>query len=666
MSGYTKEDMQALLKKKEERLARLKRMKEERKKRQEARRRAMASTVAKTEDPTTGTDVLGVAPVTTSGGTENSNDGNAGASTPAKSVNLTAKASEVLKSISHIVSPAKKEKAELGFSSKITHNIQPAPRVICYDKGIQIKLETEKEAELKEELEKALKNSVGCGPDDQEGSVGFEGATKIKTEVKSIEDERAEEKAFQAQLLPLAERKRIMRTEHFLDFFRSSSKVVERALKQNEEFDVTIDYAKKDGMMDEKEEAMVSETSNFSYGMRTQNRPITSITWSPKHDSLFLVSYAAPHIEHLSMDPDGLVLVWSTHTPDRPEYVLTCQSAVLVAQFHPTKPEVIIAGTKSGQVIVWDMSVKITPVNRTSLSQGHTHPVYAMACVPAVNKAYSVLSVSTDGHVCIWQDIDHLEEPSTELDMQLVGKKADVKERDITTTCFGFVGRDSNSLVMGSDEGVLYKARIYDGNASRGIYSFISGAHKAPITNVGFRPPIKGLPPVMSELYITSSFDWTTKLWHTKTRKPLYVFERCRDYVYDVKWSPVHPAIFATGDGNGMLDIWNLNKDTELPTQSVMATEKDRSVGKLAFSNDGRKIAVGSSSGNVKLFTLNENLACPVKEDTDKFYESMRARLQVMAQLQSQQQENEKLRHYSSKSYSNMPANIHSLLNSDR
>eukprot|EP00466_Bigelowiella_natans_P018616 jgi/Bigna1/142574/aug1.71_g17282 len=128
-----------------------------------------------------------------------------------------------------------------------------------------------------------------------------------------------------------------------------------------------------------------------------------------------------------------------------------------------------------------------------------------------------------------------------------------------------------------------------------------------------------------------------------------------------------------------MLDIWNLNKDTELPTQSVMATEKDRSVGKLAFSNDaaayeliicsfllGRKIAVGSSSGNVKLFTLNENLACPVKEDTDKFYESMRARLQVMAQLQSQQQENEKLRHYSSKSYSNMPANIHSLLNSDR
>mmetsp|Transcript_45506 Transcript_45506/g.73170 ORF Transcript_45506/g.73170 Transcript_45506/m.73170 type:complete len:118 (-) Transcript_45506:150-503(-) len=95
-------------------------------------------------------------------------------------------------------------------------------------------------------------------------------------------------------------------------------------------------------------------------------------------------------------------------------------------------------------------------------------------------------------------------------------------------------------------------------------------------------------------------------------------------------------------------------------------TAQDRSVGKLAFSNDGRKIAVGSSSGNVKLFTLNENLACPVKEDTDKFYESMRARLQVMAQLQSQQQENEKLRHYSSKSYSNMPANIHSLLNSDR
>lgn len=46
--------------------------------------------------------------------------------------------------------------------------------------------------------------------------------------------------------------------------------------------------------------------------------------------------------------------------------------------------------------------------------------------------------------------------------------------------------------------------------------------------------------------------------------KPLYSFEDNADYVYDVMWSPVHPAIFAAVDGMGRLDLWNLNNDTEV------------------------------------------------------------------------------------------------------
>jgi hypothetical protein len=46
--------------------------------------------------------------------------------------------------------------------------------------------------------------------------------------------------------------------------------------------------------------------------------------------------------------------------------------------------------------------------------------------------------------------------------------------------------------------------------------------------------------------------------------KPLYSFEDNADYVYDVMWSPVHPALFACVDGMGRLDLWNLNSDTEV------------------------------------------------------------------------------------------------------
>lgn len=49
-----------------------------------------------------------------------------------------------------------------------------------------------------------------------------------------------------------------------------------------------------------------------------------------------------------------------------------------------------------------------------------------------------------------------------------------------------------------------------------------------------------------------------------QNNKPLYSFEDNLDYVYDVMWSPTHPALFACVDGVGHLDLWNLNNDTEV------------------------------------------------------------------------------------------------------
>jgi len=46
--------------------------------------------------------------------------------------------------------------------------------------------------------------------------------------------------------------------------------------------------------------------------------------------------------------------------------------------------------------------------------------------------------------------------------------------------------------------------------------------------------------------------------------KYIHSFEDNSDYVYDVQWSPIHPALFASVDGMGRLDLWNLNQDTEV------------------------------------------------------------------------------------------------------
>ena len=113
--------------------------------------------------------------------------------------------------------------------------------------------------------------------------------------------------------------------------------------------------------------------------------------------------------------------------------------------------------------------------------------------------------------------------------------------------------------------------------------------------------PLVG-PVDFSDLFLTCSVDWTVKLWraksltnasgppppslstnlssstsgksagaagsHASAVAPIYSFEEADDYVYDVKWHPLHPAMFGTVDGSGKFDLWNLNTDTEVRFRS--------------------------------------------------------------------------------------------------
>ena len=93
-------------------------------------------------------------------------------------------------------------------------------------------------------------------------------------------------------------------------------------------------------------------------------------------------------------------------------------------------------------------------------------------------------------------------------------------------------------------------------------------------------------------LFLTSSMDWTVKLWSLKENRPLYSFEDNGDYVYDVAWSPQHPALFATVDGTGNLDLWNLNSDTEVATASV-SVEGTPALNRVSWTQSGLHVTAG-------------------------------------------------------------------------
>uniref|UniRef100_A0A7N8YQN2 Dynein cytoplasmic 1 intermediate chain 1 n=1 Tax=Mastacembelus armatus TaxID=205130 RepID=A0A7N8YQN2_9TELE len=419
----------------------------------------------------------------------------------------------------------------------------------------------------------------------------------LNANLSEEEDEEMEVKPGSFQVLrelTEEERQQILHSSEFQSFFDCSIRVMERALA--EDSDIFFDYSGRD--LDEKEGDLGSGSSlSFSrlfYDEHwSKHRVVTCLDWSPQYPELLVTSYNnnedAPH------EPDGVALVWNIKFKKAtPEYIFHCQSPVVSVGFARFHPNLVVGGTYSGQIVLWDnRSHRRTPVQRTPLSAAaHTHPVYCVNVVGTQN-ANNLITVSTDGRMCSWS-LDMLSQPQET--MELVYNKS----KPVAVTGMAFPTGDVNNYVVGSEEGTVYTASRHGSKA--GICEMFEG-HQGPVTGISCHSAVGAVD--FSHLFITSSFDWTVKLWSTKHNKPLYSFEDNADYVYDVMWSPVHPAMFAAVDGMGRLDLWNLNNDTEVPTASV-TIEGASAVNRVRWSSGGKEVAVGDSEGRVWIYDTGE------------------------------------------------------------
>jgi dynein intermediate chain len=165
------------------------------------------------------------------------------------------------------------------------------------------------------------------------------------------------------------EKNTTLKTETFKLFFDHSSKIMERAL--NEQYDILTDYTIHKA--DTTQSTKISQTARFK-NEKTKNRKVTSLEWSKQFPELCLASYNKD-LGNIN-ESDGLVLVWNLHLLDRPEFTLLSQSDVTKALFSDFEPSIVIGGTYSGQIHIWDTRVKQTPILSSSIATGHSHPVY--------------------------------------------------------------------------------------------------------------------------------------------------------------------------------------------------------------------------------------------------------------------------------------------------
>ncbi|KAL2756892.1 hypothetical protein ACRALDRAFT_1049131 [Sodiomyces alcalophilus JCM 7366] len=419
-------------------------------------------------------------------------------------------------------------------------------------------------------------------------------------------------------------------SDEFSAFLDKATKVIERALDQ--EYDVLTDYALQGHDVEDEDEDSgntggkgrhrVKEVAQFFDERWSKKRMISSIDFSPHFPELMLASYTknptAPH------EPDGLVQVWSLALHDRPEFVFHAQSDVLTAKFSPHHRNLIVGGSYSGQVLLWDTRAKsAAPVQKTPLTgYGHTHPIYSVDIVGTQN-ANNIISCSTDGVVCGWS-MDVFAQPQELLELKAPPA---YKIEDVSPTSMAFPQADPTFFLVGSEEGSIFPCHRYDrAGAKAGIDTrFSYKGHTAPVMSVDFHPA-RG-PVDLGDLVLSSSLDWSVRLWKVRAPaatstagnegavSPLLDFVR-EDVVYDAKWSPIKPGVFALVDGAGWLELWDITVETEEPVARISpSARKDgramlsKSLNKLAWEpTEGKRLATGGIDGTLTVFEVASGL----------------------------------------------------------
>ncbi|XP_035725657.1 cytoplasmic dynein 1 intermediate chain-like isoform X16 [Vespa mandarinia] len=437
---------------------------------------------------------------------------------------------------------------------------------------------------------------------------GLPQVKEVQPAVTQVEQEKEKEKPKkEVREFSEEEKQMIILSEDFQRFLDRTSRIVERAL--GESIDIYTDYTGtmdgEDGL-DEKSHQQLWLNRSFFCERWSRNRCVTSMDWSPQFPELLAASYN--NNDDTPNDPDGVCLVWNTKfKKSTPEFIFHCQSPVMSTTFAKFHPNLILGGTYSGQIVLWDNRVqKRTPVQRTPLSaSAHTHPVYCLTVVGTQN-AHNLISISTDGKLCSWS-LDMLSQPQETLILYLKQSKT------IAATCLAFPHGDVNNFVVGSEDGTVYGDCRHGTKA--GVVEMFEG-HQGPVTGISTHAVQGGID--FSHLFLTSSIDWTIKLWSLKEMKPLYSFEHNGDYVYDVAWSPTHPALFAAVDDSGRLDLWNLNQDTEVPAASVIV-DGNPALNRVSWTPSGLHVTVGDDTGKIWVYDVAEHLAYPRSDEWNKF-----------------------------------------------
>lgn len=514
--------------------------------------------------------------------------------------------SEVVHNAAEAVSRYIKSKKGKEFKTVNFTEEFPAYKPELYDEGTQWYDEKNDE----EESDNEEKEQVQTKPRQQ---LVFHKSKQVKTEENKLTEKDYE-------VIPKEERELKNYKDEIMEFLKTKINYMERAINEKDIYKMfeNEDYEYLSSLPDS---SSVHPLLEF-YVDKCAKRTVTSLEWSLKYPELLLSCYSR-RTDDFAFQKNGLIHIWSLAYRKEPEFTFKCQPEITAAMFHPYNPKLIIGGTHTGQVMIWDTRGKETAVNKTPLGLGggqsgiksHTSDITCLGVIGSTNSSH-IISLS-NGALCLWS-LNNLSSPVKRNELKTpMNKKENEELTEMSILSMGMQQYDTNHLLIGSDDNNIYQIDLNKDDSRNIILNTFKG-HDGPIYSVDFHPTDYFNTSNFSHLFATSSADWTTKVWSKQNPlAPLFTIENSENYVYCSKWNPVKASVLAIGDGNGYLDIMDLNKDIESPI--IHCKLGNDAINKLCWTEDGKRITTGDSSGKIQLFALNKEIYSSNSEDSKRF-----------------------------------------------
>ncbi len=208
-----------------------------------------------------------------------------------------------------------------------------------------------------------------------------------------------------------------------------------------------------------------------------------------------------------------------------------------------------------------------------AILRGHADRVFRLAWKPDGSR---LASASDDQTIKIW-DPSHTGES-----LDLIGHTAEIKAVAWSP--------DNRLVATAADEPLV---RLWDA-ATGGLILKFEG-HTEGVYALSFSPDGKRL--------ATGSTDETARVWNVATGASVSTFKH-KEHVYAVAWSP-DSQLVATGCSDRMLRIWDPGTGNERLSVQATADPKRGSIGGVAWSPDGSRVALALSSPDNAVLVLD-------------------------------------------------------------